>query len=266
MFDVLLITSTGVLNNIIQIIVGCLLSLLLYYASGNKIKGADISHFQNILIILLASLSGMLLPLTAYGLIPVLGVMFKLGCKPGSVIPLLVSNALFNTQIPFTDPSFIWRTGINRVIFAFVAGVCAGMIINKLNLGETTLLKSKELTSLWEKPQNISGMASLFMRSINTFGIYLVIGVTLDTILHEYVLDTVIDFVFTNPYTMAIPTFFSTYDVVNPFFLLTMKIVYMFLNLTRMSALLAVLKLKGFAAYTGYYSILAILLAIPAFV
>ncbi len=249
----------------IQIAAGCILAVPFYYFI-HKRKSTGAGPVRAGWLIILASAAGMLLPLDIFGLIPLAAVLYSAGTRIYVLLPLFFSNALFNMLVPFNDPSFIWKTGVRRVLLAFAAGVLAGVVLKALKPENGGRLINVNIPVLEEKPEGFISGIRLFRETLNGAAIYLIVGVSLNELFHRYILFSIMGVLFTNPSTSFIPALFSRYDVVNPFFLLATDILNMFMDLAEMAALLAILRPKGFAAFAGYYVIWAVFLAIPAFI
>jgi hypothetical protein len=95
-------------------------------------------------------------------------------------------------------------------------------------------------------------------------GLYLILGVSINVIFKDYVLYSVLQFIYTNPNTVSIPMYFAQMNVVNPFFIQTMTIVNMFLNLITISGLFLIFKVKGVLLYACYYAFFALLFGMSA--
>lgn len=212
------------------------------------------------------SLCGILLPLGIYGVIPLIAALLAIGLRYNAVAALLVSNVMFNMLVPFNDPSFIWKTGIRQVLFAFIAGLFAGFIAVGVKGIDSREFKQKYLPA-FEKNSTKMQMALHFIDdSFKKLGLFLIIGVIADVIFQRYVLSNVVNAFYINSFTASIPVFFASKDVSNAFFLMTFTIAYMLMNLVNLSALFAILKLRGLAAYFIYYILWALILAVPAFI
>lgn len=266
MGDLIVTAGSAMLSNVFQMVLGCIMAISIYYFAARKGKKAGDHSYPEIVWMILFSFCGMLLPMGTYGVIPIVAALLAVGFRFYLVLPLVFSNTLFNMLVPYSDPSFVWVTGFRRIILALLAGIMAGIILKALRVKGENLIRERNLPLLGERPVNLAGAAYIFRESINIMGIYLVLGVIIDTLFHKIVLWKILDLFYLNSYTLAIPRFFAGFDVVNPTFLLTFNIAYMLMDLTKMSALVALMKPKGFTIYVGYYFVWALLLAIPTFI
>jgi hypothetical protein len=152
------------------------------------------------------------------------------------------------------------------VVFAFLAGLLAGLLLLAVKSPASILFRSGCLPGIPENQPAPRSAIHFLDDSFKKLGLFLVAGVLADIVFQRYILGKLIGLFYLNSFTAAIPMFFGTHDVSNPFFLLTFSIVYMLLNLVKLSALVAILRPKGLLAYFGYYVLLALLLSISAFV
>ena len=83
------------------------------------------------------------------------------------LLPLLISNSLFNMLLPYTDVSFIWSTGIKRVILAFIAALLLGILL-MINKKSDELIKNEILNN--EIANNLLKKETLEKELINLYG------------------------------------------------------------------------------------------------
>lgn len=254
------------LSNIIQTIIGCILGIVVYRTFSGKVKNIPVSLSGDLLWIGLFSLAGMLLPLGLFGVIPVIAVFLSMGFQWYTLLPLIFSNGVFNMMTPWNDPGFVWRTGFERIVLALVVGMVVGIVLRITHFRGESLISHKKLSIPGEGSVGISNTLRFTSKNIYKMWIYIVIGVSADIIFHQYIMGKLINLVFANPYTSVIPHYFARLNVVNPLFLLTMIIVTMLMDLTRLSALTVIFKLKGIVFYFAYSAIWAIMLSISAFI
>lgn len=267
--------------NVIQLIAGCLLATIAYSVFKGCIDdalgapGLKRLSFKRVLIIALLSLTGIILPLGIYGIIPLIAALLAAGFNGYAAGALLVSNVMFNMLIPGSDPGFIWKNGYRQLIFAFIAGFAAGLLVLLASNGEGSAIASKGegsavrqryMPGIREDASRPKMFVLLADDSFRKLGLLLVIGVIADTVFQRYMLGGIVNAFYSNPITEAIPTFFGSRNVSNPMFMLTFKIIYMLMNLINLFVLGAVLKIKWLIRYFGYYLLWAVVLAIPAFI
>jgi hypothetical protein len=115
MFDLIVEIGISVLSNVVQLMIGCLLSISIYYLAAKNLKSIKSNLAGDTAFIAAFSLLGALLPLGPYGVVPVFSALLAAGLRPFIALPLLISNAVFNMLIPYNDVGFAWKTGTNRV-------------------------------------------------------------------------------------------------------------------------------------------------------
>jgi uncharacterized membrane protein YraQ (UPF0718 family) len=265
MFELVTLIGESVFLNLLQIGIGCVIAIVIYKIGWNKTIEIDTNHFIDMALIIAFSLLGIILPIGIYGIIPIVSALIFIGFKEYVVVPIVFSNSLFNTLVPYSDPSFIWKTGILRVGFAFSSGIIIGLIFKVFRSRMKNSIKSSTLTVIETQAINLRNLILLFLRNVEILGKYLLIGITIDVIFHKYILFQSFSLFDTNHYLSLIPKFFSTHDVVNPYFLITMLIARMFLDLTKMSGIIAILNNRGLFRYFAYFIVLATLLSSSAF-
>lgn len=265
MFELISDIGFTVFSNVIQLVFGCILSIPVYYFCEGKLIGSKTIFQRDILIIALFSAAGMVLPLNTYGIIPIFIASLAVGFRLYTVLPLLISNTVFNMLIPYTDVSFIWRTGIRRVILAFAAAVLAGIILRAVKHGNEGLLNLNNISNLTEKQAKNINILRMAGRNINIVGIYLIVGVIVNTIYYKYIWWYILNLLNENPSTGFMLSVLTGYNVVNPFFLLTITIVFVLMDFIKLSALLIIIKPKGLVIYYIYFTAIAILLGTSAF-
>lgn len=259
------IAGTTVIN-IIQLISGCVLAVFFFRIFKSRPMCKVQSSKFSFAFIFTFSLIGILLPLGIYGIIPLIAAMLAVGFGSHTAGALLVSNVLFNMLVPFNDPSFVWRSGYRQVLLAFAAGLGAGIILYAGKVLNSKILRQKYMPSIREHSSNIRMFLMIIDDSIKKLGVFLVFGAIAEAIFQKYLLSNIVNAFYYNSFTAAIPTFFGRHDVSNPLFLLTFTIIYMLMNMINLFALAAIFKFRGLVSYFGYYLLLAVILAIPAFI
>lgn len=237
-------TGISVIVNLIQLIIGILISFAIHSLMKGKISASSASQKKDSVSILAASLFGALLPLDLYGVVPVVLMLIRMGASEYRVIPMLFSNMLFNMLIPFNDPTFVWRTGYARLVLAIFLGFILGWILKAVCSGAELL---KPYWKQIPEPDGIKTLPGNLHINITTIGAYLVIGVIMNVIFNQYVIYYITDVIFSYSQTTAVTRFLGSYNVVHPLFLLGLGIIQSLADLTNLSGLLAVMKLKGVA-------------------
>ena len=216
-------------------------------------------------MIIIFSVAGAMVPLGIYGLLPVIAVLIQAGYDHRTVLPIIVSNSVFNMLVPFYDAGFIWRTGFRQVLLAVMMGITVGLLLRVLKARDRNLFKDHNLRIESGKMNFLLIAVFIAVGCIGVAGIYLIFGALADVTFNKYLLPGAMNFVFTNSSTSFIPQYFSRHDISSPSFLLVLTLAAMLMDLTRWSACLAMLKLRGFVLYLGCFIIWIVSLALPAF-
>jgi uncharacterized membrane protein YraQ (UPF0718 family) len=259
-------TGISVLINTLQLILGCILSILLFYFTNNKIQISGSKLSQDIIIIVLFSFIGIILPLGTFGVIPIIIVLLIVKFKSHAVFSLLVSNIIFNMIVPFIDPGFIWKTGFLQVVLAFTAGVTIGLLLRLLKTNENIIFKIHDIGFDEKNPFSISIVKNILNKTIIKVVPFIIVGVIINLLFQKYIFSGFFNEIFSNSKTSFIPVFLAKHDVASPTFLLAMTLFTTLMDLTKVSALLFLLKIKGLGVFFGFCLFLIIMLAVPAFI
>ncbi len=193
-----------------------------------------------------AAVCGAALPFGVYGALPLAAAALYVGGD--AALAFIASNLLFNALVPFTDPTFIWRTGYPRVILALGAGLLAGLAAGRFKDAGRGLFREKA--------------ARVSLRAIWPFA---AAGALAFSAFRSYGLGVIMNFMFTSPLTSALPYIFAQADVTNPFFILATRILMTLTDFSALAALAALLKIRGIIAYFVFFGLLAVLLGATAF-
>lgn len=258
--------AKSMISNVIQVLIGCILSMLVYcFASIKRSEKASSNCADNVKITA-AALCGILFPVGPFGAVPIAAALAGIKSKLYYILSFMFSNAFFNLLTPSTSVGFTWKRGFIRVIVAFLAGIIIGFITKTLKVKKEVVLKNEILESAENKWTGFSSIKTVIINNFNIVGIYLLLGVLINTAFELYVKTDLIFSFYKYPALKFIPMLFSNYNVVNPFFLTTMNIAEMLLTLTVSAAVLSISRLKGFLLFLGYYVLLAALLGLSAFI
>lgn len=264
MLDLIITLGFDVFKNLLQIVISSIISILAYYSINQKIKVIKTGYVYDIVIIVITAFLGILLPLNTFGVLPIFFVLLRLRLKTYLVLPIIFSNIIFNMLVPFNDPTFIWRTGIKRVIFAVVIGIVAGIIIKSLKKDEA-IVKIKKASDIFDEAFSLRLILRNIHDNINLMGIYMICGTLINNLFDKYILYNLTSQVFSNQNTAFIPRLFARFNVVHPGFLMATTIIFALLNFTNLSAMIIILKPKGFVLYVSYFMIWTVLLGTTLF-
>ena len=98
MFDVITEIGVSVVSNVVQLIIGCLLSIPLYYLAVKKLNNIKPGFASDTVLIFAFSLLGALLPLGPFGVLPVFAALLAAGLKPYNTLPFLISNTVLQLR------------------------------------------------------------------------------------------------------------------------------------------------------------------------
>jgi uncharacterized membrane protein YraQ (UPF0718 family) len=256
--------ATTLWENGWQILAGSIIAIPLYYlpvVQWEKTRG----FWKEVSVVVLAAIGGMILPLDIYGMIPIAAALLAREFRFSMVLPLLISNLLFNMLVPFTDPGFIWRTGIPRVILAWITGITVGVLFAALKSDAGNLRNGKGIKVLSGESLNIKNIIVNSGWNIIIAAGFLILGATAHSVFHRILWANFIQMLYTSPQTAYLPRWFAGLNVTNPFFLLAITMALTLMNLTRLLALFIILKPRGVLFYIIYNLAWCILLAVPIF-
>jgi hypothetical protein len=271
MMDWIVSVGSTVFFNLVQLIAGSFLavSVSLFIkrpGKSSRVDRPDSGFARYIGMVIAFSAAGALLPLGAFGLLPVVVILVKAGYDHRIILPALVSNCVFNMLVPFCDSGFIWRTGFRQVILAVVRGVSVGVVMRLLKSWATDLFRDQNSNVESGRENFLLNAYHAVIGSISFAGIYLIVGVFADVTFNKYLLPGGMNLVFTDSRTSFIPLFLSRHDISSPSFLLVLTLVTMLMDLARWSACLAMLKFRGIVLYAGCFIVWLFSLALPAFI
>jgi len=218
-----------------------------------------------------SALVGSLLPLGPAGAVPIAAAALSLGFGAELAISFLCTNLFFDSLVPFADPTFIWRTGYLRFLFALAAGIIGGLLALRAREAALLSFRSGALPSLrsarpdYRERVGSGAHARDALASLGIGAAYFAAGALADAAFKRYLLAAIMAFAYTNPAASFIPGFFATRNVVNPFFLITMRIVAVLSDFSSLAALALVLRKRGFLRYFAYFAAWAFLLGLSAF-
>lgn len=256
MSSLLLEAGNSIISQIIQFTIGFFLALFIYYLPDHKLDSGNKHHY---LITIVTSLLGMLLPIGIYGLIPICAAITKIGFPLYATLSLIISNSLFNALVPFVDPTFTWRTGLPRIIIAFLAGIIAGVNIKAFRFADNGVLEKNSLSSVFHKPEGFAQSIKSYFKSLWVIGIYLFIGVCAELLLKRFDIVQIIFQMAYAPQFGFIAKYFLMFSV-KPLFLLAMVTLTALINPLRLSGVFTLLGIKGIYLYTGCLSCLIMIL------
>lgn len=266
MFGFLTDAGNYVLSGIVQMFAGTLLAIPVYKLVCARITKRRTSLAGDILLMMAVSLTGVLLPLGTYGIVPLLFAAVAAGLSFYTAAPILVSNMLFNMLVPFTERGFSFESNIGRIVLAFTAGTCAGLLLRAAKIDRTAVLRNNILKEPAEKPAGLTGLLRAAGANINAAGPYLILGALAATAFYRYLFNDIMSIVYSSHLgSAASGALLGRNATLNPFYLLAVTVLNLLTDLSKWSALSMILKLRGVAGYFAYCAILGVILVIPVF-
>lgn len=263
--SLLIETGTSLLIQCLQVLAGCLIAYFLFKSLQRKPSLVEALNREKILLVLFASLLGLMLPLGFFGLIPAVIAAYALGFEIWAVTPLLVSNLIFNPLVLFTDLSFSLHTGLYRIGLALAAGILAGflLIIFKTQWQHIIRIKAAERFLKNAGGENRSPRFSGILNSwFEHFGVFLLLGVILQVLFRKYVFYDLMNLFDIGTLATAFFSFVKGYDITTPLFLLNMTIFDLVMNLCTFSALASFTKLKVTLTWYVYLGLWVFLISV----
>jgi uncharacterized membrane protein YraQ (UPF0718 family) len=275
MLEYLATAATLFASSLIQLVAGCAVVLIVSrtalgagfrkLADRSPAPAAGFDLFGRLGSSATAAACGALLPLGLFGAVPIAAAALSAGTGAELVLAFISSNILFNTLVPFSDPFFIWKTGYPRVILALAVGIAAALTAQLFKDAGRGLLRDRPLPSAVAEAPGLGAGARYLLASFGATCPFMVLGALAGTAFRSYGLGALMNFMFTNPLTHALPYVFAQADVTNPFFLLATRILMTLTDLSGLAALALILNIRGIVAYFVYFALFAALLGATAF-
>lgn len=253
--------STSAILNILYIILGGLISFPLFRFLNGRCKKTESFKGADILIMFAGSVVGVVIPLGTYGIIPIVAAFYFAEFKSYKILPFIVSNYIFNMTIPFTEANFTWKTVPMRIIVACLAGAFAGIIAKMFSKKSEGKIFHERLFKLSVKGDGFKGLLSYLKACIETTVIFVLVGVVLNSIFHRFIMYDTLKVVYSSALGSITLKYMNGFNVMNPFFMMALTIVTILMDITKLSALSFMLRIKGIAAYLLYFLALATILA-----
>jgi hypothetical protein len=238
--------------------VGCVLALFLLWLLSSEKTGLD--KAPSGVLIPLFSLLGVLLPLGSFGVFPIAVALVSAASAYPAAASLLAGNFLFNMTVPSADPTFTWRNGFARPVFAVCAALLAGFLVVAVRS------RREKLFLGFPAGGSLAGRAASLARlALPRAGIFLICGAVLSVLFRSTIQWRILGLIAQNPMTSSVPRFFSERNVTNRFFLLAIGVLLAFMDLARLAGVFAALRARGMIAFVVFMAALALLLGLSAF-
>ncbi len=259
--------ASAILWNAAQFAVGGALAAALFAAVRGRLPGLWRDGGTLIVPVALSAISGVILPLGTFGVIPIVVVLAAAGLTVPACAAFLCSNRFFNMLVPSTDPAFIWMTGYGRVILAVAAGIAAGALLKNTGGfraayrdGDRSILRVRILESADGPRPGVKTAAGLIFGLAWKAAILLAAGAIIDVLFKRYFMREIVGFLFMNQVTGPLASSFAQLNVANPLFLLGVWCVAVLTDFIGFAGLAAIGKPKVLVLYVGYCAALAAVL------
>jgi hypothetical protein len=260
MFGLISEVSTDVLFNVVSIIIGCLVAYPLFIFINHRQNKVSDSMMKNLCFIVVSAVIGAAIPLDTYGILPIIVALYAANCKTQIILPLFVTNFIFNSTTPFIESNFTWRTGQYRVVFAVIAGIIAGLLIKIFENKMGGMFLRVKLKDFFTGLTGVKGFFKYLTTCIEGTLIFLVLGVIANSVFHRYFMYDVLKAVNASSAGASAFRYMNSFNVSNAFFVLALTLLNILMNITKLSALAFVFKIKGIVAYLIYFCAIGALL------
>lgn len=264
MFAVIYDIFGTVVNNILQLLAGCVFSFLLFSHLGRADRKYKFQccSFNSISGILLSSLFGILLPFGPYGTLPVIIGLYMSGASLAAILPLLISNFIFNMSVPLTEMNFVWEVNVLRIVAAYAAGAVAGMVLTNSRTDTDKILRENVWERFVKELRNLSGFLRMFGSYMSSTGLLIVSGAVLNTLFYRYIFYFLLNQIYSSSFGSNAINAFMGVDVANAMFVAAGQVINRLMDFTALLAVAFLLRLKSMLCLYAYYSIIAGILTV----
>ncbi len=263
MFSIIYDVLGSVILNILQLLTGCFFLFLFIRYNDRKIN--RLGDFSGLFRILLCSFAGMLLPVNTYGILPVVIGLYVYGYGLPVVIPVLISNFIFNMSVPYTEMNFVWEPNIIRIATAFLAGVLSGIILKLIKTSPRQIIREKSIHELIDKQRKLPEFIRLFISHIESMGLYIICGAIINTLFHRYLFYFLLKQLYSSQLGSNAIDVFMGFDITNSMFVAAGQIINRLMDLSALTAMFFLLKVKSILGVYIFFSIITGLLIVPIF-
>ena len=158
-----------------------------------------INNYKSIsLAILIGSVIGAISPITMYGMVPIVILMYSKGMRQSVLISFIVTSVLINPNVVFYSFVLGWRIAILRllvcILVGFIAGILTHLFLQKHEIFSFTAenkAKSNTRTKFWQLLHNI-------YRSFKKTAPYLLLGIVLTAGFEKFIPKDIFSNIFSN--------------------------------------------------------------------
>lgn len=259
-----------VLLDLIQLALGCLFiaAANMIRAKGFAIRATSLS--QKRVVIVATSFIGVLLPLSAFGAIPVAAAFWIIGLDLPLIIPFIISNFLFNFSLPLsqvlTQNVFIWSSIPVKILVALLAGAIAGLIVLHKAEQSERLLRASSYGVLFEDQVKEKNYLRILRRYFETAGLFIFAAAVLNTAFSLFADYWLYDKFLGTGFGMSLEDTLSTLNVFNPYFDTAQFILQRLIDFSALGALLLLFKTKSTVKFYGFFIIIIALLSVSLWI
>jgi hypothetical protein len=254
------------ISNLVQLVIGCMFLFSVHFLLTVKKGKVQTVCSNNNISIYISALIGITLPCGTYGAVPVVIGLYMSGTEIFSLIPLLISNFIFNMSIPLLEVNFIWKANAFRILTAVITGVFTGILLRSFKMDGSKILREKPGYNLIICHHDLKGFILLCKNFIDSAGLYLILGVTLHIFFDRYIFYSLLKALYSSSVGLYAINYFMGLDVANFMFAAAGQIINRLMDLTALSAFLWLLKFKSVVILYVYYFLIVITLIIPVFI
>jgi hypothetical protein len=211
-----------------------------------------------------ASLLGMLLPFGAFGAIPVLAAGWVLGLELPLVLPLFLSNAMFNLFIPINAPVFILNGNIVRIVTAFAAGMLGSLWMRDAT--EENALRGGTFQRLFQCQEIKSNYLRILKDYVEAAGLFIVAVAVLKAVFSFDLMYGLQNAFYSTDFGLSAIYAMARLNVMNPFFTASGQLVERLLDFSSLAAFLLLFRFRRALGLYGLYAAIALLLAVSIFI
>ena len=252
--------------NVLQLICGYLVCIIVFKFRNFIIKNVPSTHQSSKKLIFIFALIGVFLPFNTYGLIPIIATLISLEISLDIIITLLVSNALFNLSVPFTDIHFLSDQALGRLIVAALVGILAGILFSKSRINKTSLIRIDFLSKLAVTSNSYQSIFQNIFNAIYVLGIFIILGSTGDILFYSHGIEAFKSLIYGSSSGAGIVAGLAKLNLFNSVFLIGLSIVNLLLSPLFLSATAAIFKIKGIIVLYSFYVLTFILLSFSLFI
>lgn len=241
----------SVLADLLQLAAGCLCIV-----AANRMKAGGFSlrvdsPRKKMLTAVAAPLAGALIPLGAFGAIPVAAAALLSGLELPFVLPFLVSNLLFNLSLPLTQDTFAWNGSLLRMLTAAAAGMlCCAALVRSGGFA-ARLPRAGAYRLLVDEQAGERNYPRVLRRYFEAAGLWIFAAAAANAAFSLYIGDWLYMRILGTGPGMAVAEALSGLNILNPYFLPTLE---RLIDFSALAAMLLFLKTRSVLKLYLFYA------------